>query len=135
MYSVKLVRMARKISGCFPDVRQKLSNLLGSLQLVVMDGCTVPMDLTEFQGVLIVAAPPSLYAKNIENAVFDTLYLTMPAVEEDDALAMAKMLGVDERVVLDNFSYMKGISRYLLEAGQAKKKVRQAVEAVSAPGL
>jgi hypothetical protein len=109
-----------------------LEEHLPSLDLIVMDGCSMPFNLA---GTVVVAASHSLYVKNLKDAMFDHYTLTMPPLEDQEALAIGKMLGVEESVVLDNLGYMKGITRYLFERGSARRKVNEAVAEVNASSI
>jgi hypothetical protein len=46
-----------------------------------------------------VAASPSLFVRNLKNSIIDQSILTMPPLEEQEALAIGKMIGVEESVV------------------------------------
>jgi hypothetical protein len=48
---------------------------------------------------VIVAALPSMYVI-LEDAIFDHCYFTLPAVSNDEALAIAGMIGVEKSIVL-----------------------------------
>jgi hypothetical protein len=119
----------------YDHVRICLEENLPSLDLIVMDGCSMPFDLAEFKGTVVVAASPSLFVKNLKDAMIDHYTLIMPPLEDQEALAIGKMLGVEEHVVLDNLGYMKGITRYLFELGAAQRKVKEAVAEVNASSI
>eukprot|EP00978_Attheya_sp_CCMP212_P043272 scaffold279473_cov59-Attheya_sp.AAC.3 len=88
--------------GSYVDVRSDLRKQLPILDLIVMDGCSMPFSLEIFNGTVLVAASPSLFVKNLEDAIMDQCILTMPPLEEQEALAIGKMIGVEESVVKKN---------------------------------
>ena len=83
------------------------------------------------------AASPSLYVMNMEDSVIisNRKSLTMPALSEEEALAIAAMIGVAEDVVKTYFSYMNGITRYLFEPRNAELKVKEAVNQVDTTAI
>ena len=102
-----------------------------------MDGCSLPVDLEEFTGKIVMAASPSLYIKNIEAAVFINRRkaYTMPALSEEKALAIATLIGIPHDVVKTNLVHMAGVARYLFEPGAAKLKVDEAVKQVDSSAI
>lgn len=123
------------INGKYSSVRDNLKEHLPQIKLIIMDGCSMPFDLTGFTGILIVAASPSLYVKNLSDAIFDHFMVTMPALEVGEALDIAKIIGVEKAVVRSNFSHMEGITRYMFAPGAAKRKVVDAVAEVDASSI
>ena len=122
----------RVIEGHYGDVRNQLLKYLPSIDLIIMDGCSMPFDLSTFTGIVVVAGSPSLYVKNLIDSIVDHYLLTMPPLLDGEALEIGNMLGVDESVIRENFEHMAGITRYLFEPGFAKRKVLEAVEEVNA---
>jgi hypothetical protein len=95
----------------------------------------MPFSLERFTGTVLVAAPPSVFVKNLMDAIIDHCILTIPPLEEQEALAIGKMIGVEETVIKETMGYMRGITRYLFEPDLAKRKVRNAVEEVNATSI
>lgn len=121
------------LEGFFEELKEKLEEHMASTTLIVMDGCSLPLTLCDFRGTIIIAAPPNLYVKNLEDSVIisNLKSLTMPALGEDEALAIAAIIGVEQDVVKTNFRYIGGITRYLFEPpGNAERIVKEAVAAV-----
>jgi hypothetical protein len=87
------------VEGSYSDVRPELVGKLPSLDLIVLDGWSMPFNLERFTGTVLVAASPSLFVNNLKNAIIDQCILTMPPLEEQEALAIGKMIGVEESVV------------------------------------
>lgn len=122
--------------GSYVELREELRKALPRLDLVVMDGCTIPFDLQNFTGAVIAAASPSMFVKNLADQ-FPTSnsFYTMPPVEEEEALVMGDIVGVDKDVVKDNLRHVRGVARYLFKPGAAKKKVEDALGSVSARSI
>ena len=122
------------LEGLFGKVKENMVGHMATTTLIVMDGCSLPINLTGFRGTVIMAASPSLYVKNMEDAIIisNRKSFTMPALSKEEALAIAAMIGVAEDVVKTNFRYMNGIARYLFEPGNAKLKIEEAVQQVVA---
>lgn len=119
------------VEGYYGSVQNQLEKYFPNIDLIIMDGCSMPFDTCKFKGTLVVAGTPSLYVKNLINSIFDHYVLTMPPLLDQEALEMGSMLGVDESVVRENLEHMTGITRYLFEPGFAKRKVLEAVEEVN----
>jgi hypothetical protein len=132
---VVFVEGEKIVEGRYSDVKRELVGKLPSIDLIIMDGCSMPFSLEGFTGTVLVAASPSLFVRNLKNSIIDQSILTMPPLEEQEALAIGKMIGVEESVVKKNMDYMKGITRYLFEPGYAKRKVESAVEDVNAASI
>lgn len=94
---------ATVIHGSYGDVRKYLLTYLSKMDLIIMDGCSMPFDLSGFTGTLVVAGPPSLYVKNLIDAIIDHYMLTMPPLLDEEAFEIGDMLGVDESVVREKF--------------------------------
>jgi hypothetical protein len=98
-------------------------------------------DLADFAGLVIVAAPPSLYVKNVINAIMNHKLLTMPPLEKDEAIAMRNCLSsvlpypLSREDVLENFEHMNGITSYLFRKGYAKRKVDESVREIDAESI
>ena len=120
------------VEGSYGDVRNNLVTVLPKMDLLIMDGCSMPFDLSGFTGTLVVAGSPSLYVKNLIDAIIDHYMLTMPPLLDEEAFEIGDILGVDKSVVRENLNHMTGITRYLFEPGFAKRKVEEAVEEVNA---
>jgi hypothetical protein len=88
--------------GVYPQMVDQVTKIMTCINLIVMDGCSVTMDLLGFKGMILVAASPCLYLKNIADAIFDHEFFTMPAVEAEEAKIMAAMIGVDEDIMMEN---------------------------------
>lgn len=71
-----------------------------------MDGCSLSISLADFCGTIIIAASPSLYVENLERAVVNTncKSFSMPALSEEEALDIAKMIGVEEKICVFGFA-------------------------------
>lgn len=123
------------IDGEYANVANDLKKHLPKMGLIIMDGCSMPCDLTGFKGTLIVAGSPSLYVKNLIDAIYDHFMVTMPALLADEAREIADIIGVDKAVVENNWSHMEGITRYMFEPGAAKRKVEEAVKEVNASSI
>ena len=117
------------LEGVFGKVKENLAEHMTTTTLIAMDGCSLPINLTGFRGTVIMAASPSLYVKNMQDSfiISNRKSFTMPALSEEEALAIAAIIGVTGDVVKTNFRYMNGITRYLFEQGNAKLKVEEAV--------
>jgi hypothetical protein len=102
-----------------------------------MDGCSLPLNLEICKATILMAASPSLYIRNIENAVIigRRRRYTIPALTEPEALGIASVIGVDHEIVKTNQLHMGGIARYLFEQDNAMKKVKEAVMAVDASSI
>jgi hypothetical protein len=124
-----------KCRGKYSQLSPQVEEMMASISLIVMDGCSVPLKLDGFKGMIIVAASPSLYVKNIMDAIFDHVLLTMPVLEAEAAKRIAAIVGVKEQIVMENFLYMDGITRSMFEPGAAKKKIASAANVVSASGI
>jgi hypothetical protein len=124
-----------KCRGKYSQLAPQVEEIMASINLIVMDGCSVPLDLEGFKGMILVAASPSLYVKNIMDEIFDHVLLTMPVLEAEAAKRIAAIVGVKEEIVIENFLYMDGITRYMFEPGAAKKKIAAAANVVSASGI
>lgn len=124
------------VEGMYAIVKEELRRQLPNLDLIVMDGCSMAfVDVEVFKGVVIVAASPSLYVKNLKDAIFCHYDFTMPPIEQDEAFEIAEMLGISKDIVEENLTYMKGITRYLFEKDAAKEKVRAALQEVNARSI
>ena len=125
-----------QFQGKYAHVKGQLNHVQQKLDLILMDGCSMHFVNTEmFHGTIVIAASPSLYVKNLQDAIFMHRTLIMPGWDESEGLKIAEMLGVEEETVKENFSYMNGIVRYLFEPGAAKEKVTSAVEEVSTSSI
>jgi hypothetical protein len=125
------------LSGRFRAVQDQLNAHLPTTILIVMDGCAVPLDLENYKGTILMAASPSLYIKNIENAVIISRrrYYTIPALSQEEAFGIGSQIGVDQDIVKANLQYIGGITRYLFEPGIAVLKVKEAVTQVDASSI
>jgi hypothetical protein len=95
---------------------------LPGIEVIIMDDCSVTIDLETFTGVVIVAAAPSQFTKNLKRAIFRSREFCMPPVERDESIEMGKQLKVDAEIVEDNFLYTSGITRYLFERSAGKTR-------------
>jgi ABC-type dipeptide/oligopeptide/nickel transport system ATPase subunit len=125
------------LSGSFQKVQDQLEEHMPTTSLIVMDGCSLPLTLETCKATILMAASPSLYIKNIEDAVSigRRINYTIPALTKPEALGIASVLGVDHKIVETNHLHMGGIARYLFEPGYAMKKVKEAVKAVDASSI
>ena len=129
-------RGVQQFKGTYGAVKEKLKAEQGKLNLILMDGCSMTfVDVEAFEGTILISASPSLYVKNLKDAIFNHRTLIMPAYSETEAISTANILGVDADIVKENFFYMKGIARYFFRPGAAKQKVKSAVLEVSAAGI
>jgi hypothetical protein len=65
--------------------------MLASVEVIIMDGCSMPIDLEGFfTGVVIVAACPSQYRKNLQDSIHRYHLFIMPPVEKDEAIEIGK---------------------------------------------
>lgn len=118
------------------DVKGQLNETQSKLDLILMDGCSMHFVNTEvFHGTIVVAASPSLYVKNLQDAIFMHRTFIMPGCDPSEGLKIAEMLGVEKKIIRENYSYMNGITRYLFKPGAAKEKVLSAVQEVSASSI
>lgn len=125
-----------QFQGIYAHVKGQLKDAQNKLDLILMDGCSMHFVNTEmFHGTIVIAASPSLYVKNLQDAIFMHRTLIMPGCDESEGLKIAEMLGVEEETVKENFSYMNGIARYLFKPGAAQGKVTSAVKEVSASSI
>ena len=51
------------LEGLSGSVKETLAEHMATTDLIIMDGCSLPINLTGFRGTLIMAASPSLYVK------------------------------------------------------------------------
>jgi hypothetical protein len=123
-----------KITGHYRNVENKIEAMLSKVEMVIMDGCSMPIDfvMNHFKGLIVVSASPSLYVKNLLDGIGNHFSFTMPPLPNDEALEMANILEIDEALVQENFSHMTGITRYLFEKDAAKRKVIEAITSVNA---
>ena len=113
------------MEGTYSAVRNNLVEELPSLDLIVMDGCSMPfVNVEKFNGTVLVAASPGLYVKNLKDAIFYHRDFVMPSLHKEEARSIASMIGVPEDVVEENFEFIGGITRYLFERVQQKQKSR-----------
>lgn len=124
-----------KCRGKYSQIAPQVEEIITSINLIVMDGCTVPLHLEGFKGMIIVAASPSPYVKTIMNKIVDHVLLTMPVLDAESAKRIAVIAGVEEEIAMENFLYMDGTTRYMIEPGAAKKKIAAAAKVVSASGI
>lgn len=119
------------------SVQDRVDEYMSKVTLIVMDGCSMPIDFVEtgFKGLILVAASPSLYVKNLQDAIMNHFSFTMPPTREDEAFTMAKLLDIDKEVVRENLRHMNGISRYLFKRDAAKQKVKEAIHSVTASAI
>ena len=113
------------VSGIFRQVQNQLKEHMPTTGLVVMDDCSLPLNLERYKGAILMAASPSLYTMNIEDAVIISRRrcYTIPALTEEEALGIGSVLGVDQEIVKSNLLHMGGIARYLFERDNARMKV------------
>ena len=93
------------------------------------------VNVEHFTGTVIVAALPSLFVKNLNDAIFYHCDFIMPPLQETEANDIAKMVGIPKDVVKTNSSFIRGIACYLFTPGAAKAKVKDAVAEVSASNI
>ena len=120
------------VKGKYDNVRNELDKYNPNIDLIIMDGCSMPFDLSRFTGTVVVAVSPGLYVNNLIDSIVDHYLLTMPPLLDEEALEIGNMLGVDESVVRGNLEHMTGITLYLFEPGLAKRKVLKVVDEVNA---
>ena len=120
------------VKGKYDNVRNESDKYIPNIDLIIMDGCSMPFDLSRFTGTVVVAVSPGLYVNNLIDSIVDHYLLTMPPVLDEEALEIGNMLGVDESVVRGKLEHMTGITRYLFEPGLAKRKVLEVVDEVNA---
>lgn len=124
------------VDGTYRIVEEELESQLPNLDLIVMDGCSMQfVDVEVFKGVVIVAALPSLYVKNLKDAIFWHYDFTMPPIEDEEAFEIAGMLGIPNDIINENLAHMKGIARYLFDKDAAKTKVHEALKEVNATSI
>lgn len=97
--------------GAWIRVKSNVVGHLATTTLIVMDGCSLPIDLTSFGGTIIMAASPSLYVKNLKDAVIISYRkrITMSAPSKDEARAIAASIGVEVDVVESNFCLIQWV--------------------------
>jgi hypothetical protein len=102
---------------------------------VVMDGCSLGLELSKCTGTVIIAASQSQYTKNLEQEIFNTETLMIPPLDGTEAVAMERKLGVEEAVIQEKFLHTRGITRYLFQSGVGTKRVDKAIEVVNASAI
>ena len=127
--------MEKELYGNPTALKTFLDQYLPKMSALFMDGCTTTFSLDEFRGMIIVAAPPSVTTRDLQAEIdarlgFVTLY--MPPWTKAEILEVARLLAINDSIVLDNFVYMKGIVRYMFKAGAAKEHIKEAVKMVDA---
>jgi hypothetical protein len=120
------------LEGVFKDVDKHLEVALSDVEVIIMDGCSLGLDLCKFTGTVIIAASPSQYTRNLEREIFNTEKLMMPPLDGTEAVAMGLKLGVEKAIIQENFLHTSGITRYLFQSGAGKKHVDEAIEVVNA---
>eukprot|EP00977_Amphora_coffeiformis_P002878 scaffold538_cov166-Amphora_coffeaeformis.AAC.20 len=113
------------LKGNYGEVRNQLDNFFPNIDRIIMDDCSMPFDLSNFTGTLVVAGSPSLYVENLMDSIIDHYLLTMPPLLDREALEISNMLGVEESVVRKNLEHMAGITRYLfgLASDRAENRI------------
>ena len=117
------------------STRIKLDSLLAQLDGLFYDGCSMSFSLESFFGIVFVSASPSLYTKNLQDALFNYRRLCMPTWSRTESIACGKILGIDDDSVRENYDYMNGIIRYAFQKGRAKQKLDDSVIVVSSKCL
>lgn len=137
-----IIRVDGKVTeGNYANVRDDVDACLSELDVLIMDGCSMHFDLADFAGLVIMAASPSLYVKNVIDAIMNHTLLTMPPLDKDEAIAIHDCLcgvlqfSLSKEDMLDNFEHMNGITRYLFRMGSAKQKVDDSVQLVNANAI
>lgn len=128
----------RIINGDYKTVRQTVKENLSKVDMIVMDGCSMHIDLSDagFKGLILVAASPSLYVKNLQDGIPTNHFsFTMPPIPNEEAFMMADIIGVDRSIIEENFTYMNGVGRYLFKKGDARREVTEAITMVSASSI
>ena len=117
------------------ETRLKLDSHVVKLDALFMDGCSMSFSLEQFYGIVFVAASPSVYTKNLRDALAFYRTLCMPTWSRKESMELGNMLGIEEDRVNDNYDHMNGIVRYMFEEGMAKMKVDDSVKVVSPKSL
>jgi hypothetical protein len=96
------------LSGFFRQVQNELKERMPTTSLIVMDSCSPPLSLETCKATILMAASPSFYIRNIENAVIigRQRHYTIPALTEPEALGIASVIGVDHDIVKTNQLHM-----------------------------
>jgi hypothetical protein len=97
------------IEGKYGNEGENIEQIISKVDLIIMDGCSMPIGLGEtatgFKGLVLVSASPSLYVKNLLDAIPTNHFrFTMPPIPKEEALLMKRIVGVDEVLVEENFT-------------------------------
>jgi hypothetical protein len=107
------------------NIHHVLEKKLRELEAMFMDGCSMGFSIEEFDGVIVLAASPSVCTENLQKALgnnYTTLY--MPPWSLDEAIVASDFLKVERDIVEENSSHMRGIARYLFEKDSARRKCK-----------
>jgi hypothetical protein len=116
------------------STRSALEEHLPKLDYLFMDGCSTSFSLESFTGIVFVAAPPSVYTKNLEDGMRpgQSVMLIMPPWSLEEMTSLLKMLKENQDSMMMNFQHMNGIVRYMFDsATTAKEQVLKAVKMVN----
>ena len=104
---------------------------------IFVDGCSPALNLADFEGVVIVAASPSISTKDHQEQIMhpNIIDYLMPPWWLKEMKRAGLLLDVDLSVIEDNFAHMNGIVRYAFAPNAARLKVNEAVKAVNATAI
>lgn len=102
------------------------------LDLVYMDGCSMPINIYDLSGLIVVAAPPSVSTKGLRKSLPGKYTIFhMPPWSKKEYSAAGALLNVDEAILEENFGYMNGIIRYAFLEHGARDKMEEAIRDVN----
>ena len=117
------------------EIRPLLQSHMHNLEYLIMDGCSVTFSLENFEGIVLLAASPSVCTRRLRKTILINVVLNMPTWSKTETLQIAKLVDADQDTVEDNFMYMNGIVRYMLIKGMAKNVVLEAIGVVNPKSL
>jgi hypothetical protein len=105
-----------------------------NLSYIFADGCAPPLNLEDFEGIVIATASPSISTKTLREQIMhpNIIDYVMPPWSLDEMTQAGAILDVDSSVIEDNFLHMNGIVRYAFAPDAARLKVDEAVKSVDA---
>eukprot|EP00978_Attheya_sp_CCMP212_P019038 scaffold52857_cov33-Attheya_sp.AAC.2 len=80
------------LEGEYKHVNKQLKGILSDVEVIIMDGCSLGLDLSKFTGTVIIATSPSQYTRNLEQEIFNTKTLMMPPLDGTEAVTMGRKL-------------------------------------------
>eukprot|EP00978_Attheya_sp_CCMP212_P013568 scaffold34053_cov29-Attheya_sp.AAC.1 len=117
------------LEGNFRTVQDQLDTHMSTTKLIVMDGCSLPLHLAKFKGTVLMAASPSLYVKNLEDAVIITRRksFTMPALSDEEAVCIGDMIDCAKLKVEDAVAQVDATAITRMVSMQTRNKAAELV--------